>query len=153
MQDSLCGLDCSACEYSLSCKGCGATHGRPFGGECIAAACCIEKRISRCRECTDTPCALKRRLIDEFNSLGISDMEKVTSLNYLKGSIINLEFTLPNGLKVKFWDDNAVYLGNLAAKKHSTRHYGLAADMNYLMVCECGMDLEPKIIIYKKWRR
>ena len=54
---------------------------------------------------------MKKQLIDEFNGLGIEDMEEVTSLNALSGYFINLEYKLPNGQDVKFWQDDKVNLG------------------------------------------
>ena len=47
---------------------------------------------------------LKDKLMVAFNELNIQDMEKVTDLNALKGSFINIEYSLPSGQIVKFWD-------------------------------------------------
>ena len=33
-------------------------------------------------------------------------MEEVKNLNALKGSFVNLEYLLPSGQAIKFWDDN-----------------------------------------------
>ena len=54
---------------------------------------------------------LKDALIEEFNSLGIEGLN-LTDLNLLSGSYINLEYTLPNGQKVKLLEDDKMYLGN-----------------------------------------
>ena len=62
-------------------------------------------------------------------------MEEVTSLNALKGSFVNLEYTFPSGQTVKLFDDDKLYLGNQICKKGSNRCYGLAADENNLLVC------------------
>ena len=148
---SICGIDCTKCELNSACKGCAATHGKPFGGECIVANCCRGKGHECCGKCSDTTCNLKKQLIAEFNALGIQDMEEITDLNGLLGSIVNLEYILPSGQKIKFWDDNKIYLGNQLPKKNSNRCYGLAADENYLLVCECdpnGSDAE--IVSLKK---
>ena len=58
--DSRCGLICNGCEYveSHSCKGCVATNGHPFHGECPVATCCQEKGHTHCGECAEIPCAL-----------------------------------------------------------------------------------------------
>ena len=56
--------------------------------------------------------ALKKQLIKEINDHHIECMPKVEKLNSLVGSYVNLEFSLPNGMKVKFLDDNTNYLGN-----------------------------------------
>ena len=78
-------------------------------------------------------------------------MEEVTDLNALLGSYINLEYTLPNGQAIKLWKDEKIYLGNQLCKKNSNRCYGLAADENYLLVCESGYDgSDAEIIVYKK---
>jgi len=82
----------------------------------------------------------------------ISDMEEVTELNALRGSFANIEYVLPNGQLVKFWDDNRIYLGNQLHKKGSDKYYGIIADEKYLMVCEYndyGSDAE--IIVFKQW--
>ncbi len=152
MNISICGLDCGNCELKDSCKGCSETNGRPFGGKCIIAQCCKNGESEHCRgKCFDGKCRLKKQLIEEFNSLGIEDMEEVTDLNALKGSYINLEYTLPGGQTVKFWDDSRVYLGNQICKKNSSRCYGLTADENYLLVCEYGDGgCDAEIIVYKK---
>ena len=44
----------------------------------------------------------KKRLIEEFNAPGISNMPTVTTLCQLRGAYVNLEYTLPNGEKVKY---------------------------------------------------
>ncbi len=149
MKESICGLNCENCELRESCGGCGETNGHPFGDECVIALCCAGKNQSYCRECP--VCSLKSEIIAEFNALGIEDMPEVTDLNSLKGSYINLEYTLPGGQKIKFWDDDKSYLGNQLEKKNSDRCYGITADENFLLVCEYdenGTDAE--IVVYKK---
>ena len=56
--DSRCGLICDGCEYveSQNCKGCIASNGHPFHGECPVAACCQNKGHMHCGECTEFPC-------------------------------------------------------------------------------------------------
>ncbi|MDE6595223.1 MAG: DUF3795 domain-containing protein [Oscillospiraceae bacterium] len=145
---SVCGLDCSKCEWNNNCKGCEA-----IGGKCMIAACCKSRGKERCGSffASDGSCGMKKQLIAEFNELGIEDMEEVTDLNALSGSFINLEYRLPNGIEVKFWQDDRVYLGNQICKKGSDRCYGLAADEKYLMVCEYGMNgSEAEIVVFKR---
>lgn len=80
-------------------------------------------------------------------------MEEVTGLNALHGAYINLQYSLPSGQKIKFWDDDRIYLGNQICKKNSNRCYGLTADENYLLVCEYGDNgSDAEIIVYKKRR-
>jgi len=94
----------------------------------------------------------KNQLIDEFNALHIDGLPTVESLNVLSGSFINLEYTLDNGRKVKFLDDNATYLGNqFACAFGGDRCFGIAANMQFLLVCtyeENGTN--PELVIYKK---
>ncbi len=94
----------------------------------------------------------KNRLIDEFNALNIEGLPKVESLNVLSGSFINLEYTLQSGEKVKFLNDNSTYLGNqLACEFGGDRCFGIAANMEFLLVCtyeETGEN--PELVIYKK---
>lgn len=94
----------------------------------------------------------KQQLIDEFNALNIEGLPKVESLNVLSGSFINLEYTLPNGLKAKLLDDNATYLGNqLACAFGGDRCFGIAANMQFLLVCTYEENGEnPELVMYKK---
>lgn len=142
---TICGIDCGGCSFKDNCKGCLETDGHPFGGECIAAECYKsggEKSFI----------AYRNRLIDEFNSLGITDMPKITTLCQLSGAYVNLEYTFPSGEKIKLLDDTKIYLGYQVEKPNSDRCYGLVADNSYLLVCEYGCEgADPEIIIYKKW--
>lgn len=93
---------------------------------------------------------LKPVLIEKFNSLGIKGLH-LSDLNLLSGSYINLEYTLPNGQKVKLLEDDKMYLGNEIEIEGKERCYGVAADENYLLVCEYGCNgSDPEIIVYKK---
>lgn len=151
MIDSICGTDCTGCSLKSACGGCVKTNGQPFDGECVVAVCCRNNGHKRCADCPDTPCELKEQLIAEFNALGIKDMAEVTSLNQLKGSFINLTYTLSNGQTVKLLNDEKIYLGNQICKKDSSRCYGLAADADCLLVCEYGDGgSDAEIIVYKK---
>jgi hypothetical protein len=150
---SLCGINCTECELKDTCGGCAATNGRPFGGECVIAECCLKKGNECCGKCSDAACRLKEQLISEFNALGIEDMEEITDLNALKGSFVNLEYTLPGGQVIQFWDDDRIYLGNQICKKNSDRYYGLTADENHLLVCEYGIGgSDAEIVVYKRRR-
>ena len=151
MSKSICGLDCAQCELKETCGGCAATGGRPFGGSCMIAACCLNNGHEHCGKCSDASCRLKKELIAEFNALGIEDMEEVTNLNALSGSFVNLAYTLPSGQSIKFWDDNRIYLGNQIRKKNSDRCYGLTADEGFLLVCEYGNGgSDAEIVVYKR---
>lgn len=152
---TICGLDCNECEARGSdyCKGgCAETNGRPYGGSCMIAVCCEDKKCENCGRSFEASCKLKEQLIAEFNALGIEDMEEVKNLNALHGAYIKGQYTLPGGQKIKFWDDDRVYLGNQICKKNSDRFYGLTADENYLLVCEYGEGYDSEIVVYKRWR-
>ena len=94
----------------------------------------------------------KKKLIDEINDLHIEGMPKVEKLNALVGGYVNLEYTLPNGSKVKFLEDGATYLGNqLECEFGGERCFGIAANMDFILICTYGADGEdPELIIYKK---
>ena len=143
---SLCGIDCcSKCSHKNTCGGCIQTDGRPFDGRgwCIAAE-CIKNHGQEAFS------ALKQTLIEEFNALGLPGL-LVSDLNLLNGFYINLEYQLLNGQAVKLLVDENIYLGNQIEKPGSDRCYGLAADEQYLLVCEYGCNgTNPEIILYKK---
>ena len=94
----------------------------------------------------------KQQLIDEFNALKIEGLPKVESLNVLSGRFINLEYTLQNGENVKFLDDSSTYLGNqLACEFGGDRCFGIAANMQFLLVCTYEENGEnPELVVYKK---
>lgn len=150
MGKTFCKIDCQACAYRDSCRGCEATDGHPFGSACVIASCCLGqgKRESGC-DCG--ACSVKERLIAEFNALGIEDMEEVKDLHALKGSFVNLEYRLPSGQSIRFWDDDKIYLGNQLCKKGSDRCYGLAADEEHLLVSQYGEGgSDAEIVVYKR---
>ena len=147
-----CGLDCGQCPAVDNCPGCAATGGKPYGGTCVLGECCKAGGCKAPGGCFSRSCSLKEELIQEFNALQIPGMEIVTDLNALPGSYINLEYTLPSGQKVKFWEDNRVYLVNQLCKHDgSGRCFGLTADENWLLVCEYGDNgSDPEIVAYQR---
>lgn len=94
----------------------------------------------------------KKQIINEFNELHIEGMPEVKSINALVGNFINLEYRLPNGKNVKFLNDNATYLGTqLEYEFGEGRCFGLAANMDFLLVCTYEENGEnPELIVYKK---
>ncbi len=94
----------------------------------------------------------KRKLIDEINALNVEGMPKVEKLNALVGGYINLKYLLPNGMSVKFLDDNATYLGNqLECEFGGNRCFGIAANMDFILICTYEENGEnPELVIYKK---
>lgn len=150
MSKSVCGLDCAGCSMKDSCCGCVATGGKPFGGECMVAKCC-SKKTADCGDFSKNICQLKQKLVAEFNALGIKDMPIVADLYALVGGFVNLEYRLPGGETVKFWDDKRIYLGNQLEKIGTNRCYGLTADENYLLVCEYGENGgDAEIVVFKR---
>lgn len=95
---------------------------------------------------------LKQELINEFNELGIEDMEQVTDLNELTGEFVNLEYEFPSGEIVKIWENDKIYFGNQLCKiGDEERCYGLVADEKHLFVCEYGEDgVDAEVVVYKR---
>ena len=94
----------------------------------------------------------KKQLVEEINALNIDGMPKLEKLNALVGGYINMEYRLPNGKTVKFLDDGATYLGNqLECEFDESVCFGIAANMDFILVCSYGENGEnPELIIYKK---
>lgn len=142
---SICGIDCTTCPLSAGCRGCLETGGRPFGGTCVTAECCQrggETALAR----------FKEKLLAAFHALNIPELEEASDLYALKGSFINIEYTLPSGQAVKLWDDDRIYLGNQLHKAGSDRCYGIAADETHLMVSEYGENgADAEIVVFKRW--
>ncbi len=133
-----CGENCcKKCDRLLECGGCERCQGHPFGGSCVA---------ERSKDFPD----LKRQLIDEINAFGIEGLA-VADLNLLHGSYINLPFPLANGSTVQFLKDDDIYLGNQVEQADSDRCYGVAANEDFILVCEYGCNgSDPEIVLYKR---
>lgn len=144
MTRSICGIDCTKCELGRGCRGCASTGGRPFGAECVVALCL--------KDGENALYACKKDLIAAFHALPLEELKALAGLHALKGSFINLEYSLPGGQRVKFWDDRKIYLGNQLCQKGGG-YYGLIADEKYLMVSQyrgCGSDAE--VLVFQRWR-
>ena len=144
---SICGCDCEECELykGKKCKGCAKTNGCPFGKKCWIAD-YIEIGNKKSFD------EFKKQLISEFNSLNIDGLKRVSELYALHGNFVNLEYSLPNGKKVKFLNDDEVYLGNqIECEFDKTICFGLVANMNFILVCQYSEGgNNPELIIYKK---
>ena len=94
----------------------------------------------------------KQKIIEEINTLlCIEGLPKVKDLNVLSGSFINLEYTLPNGKIVKFLNDKATYLGSQLESEFGGRCFGIAANMDFILICNYEENGEnPELVIYKK---
>ena len=96
--------------------------------------------------------AFKQKLIDEINALHIEGMPKLEKLNALVGSYVNLEYPLPSGIKAKFLNDGATYLGNqLEPEFGGDRCFGVLANMDFILICTYGCDgADPELLLFKK---
>lgn len=94
----------------------------------------------------------KEQLIREINDLHIEGMPKVEKLNALVGKYVNLEYRLPGGMKAKFLDDGATYLGNqLPSEIVDDLCFGVLANMDFILICTYEKDGEnPELLVYKK---
>ncbi|MBQ2310993.1 MAG: helix-turn-helix domain-containing protein [Firmicutes bacterium] len=94
----------------------------------------------------------KKQLIDEINDLHVEGMPKLESLNALVGSYVNLEYPLPNGMRVKFLNDGTTYLGNqLESVLGGDRCFGVLANMDFILICTYGCGgADPELVLYKK---
>lgn len=150
MKKSICGADCDNCGYGKNngCKGCFESNGCPFGKPCFVANYIKMGGVENFN-------LFKKQLISEFNELNIPGMPKINDLFPLNGAFVNLEYPMPNGKTVKFLDDKAIYLGNQVECEFNdgelVKCYGLVAGMDFLLVCEYGINCsDPEIVLYKK---
>ena len=109
---SLCGADCANCQWNSTCPGCSDE-------KCFIAR-YIKKDGKEAYE------EFKQDLINEFNALDIPGMPKIDELYALVGNFVNLEYPLHSGQKVKFLDNNSMYLGNqVECELRKGRCYGM----------------------------
>ena len=96
--------------------------------------------------------AFKQKLIAEINDLHIEGMPKLTKLNALIGSYVNLAYPLPSGLSVKFLNDQTTYLGNqLESEFDGERCFGVLANMDFILICTYAAEgADPEFVLYKK---
>lgn len=144
---SICGIDCNKCELKNKCKGCIETNGHPWDGDCVLAQFCYDKNGNTEKNIK----FYKEQLIKEFNDLEIKNMPEIQELYALNGLLVNIEYKLSNGEKIKLLKDNNIYLGNQLPKKDGSGYYGIIADNNYLIVSEYEENgNNATIVIYKK---
>ena len=96
--------------------------------------------------------AFKQKLIEEINDLHVEGLPKVEKLNALVGEYVNLEYRLPNGMKVKFLDDQTTYLGNqLESEFGGDRCFGVLANMDFILICTYEAEGDnPELVLYKR---
>ena len=88
---------------------------------------------------------LERRNIAYESCPGVSAM-------FGAAAALNLEYTLPNGTKVKFLDDQTTYLGNqLESEIIPDVCFGVLANMDFILICTYEQGgTNPELILYKK---
>ena len=96
--------------------------------------------------------AYRQQLIKEINELHIEGMPKVEKLNALVGSYVNLEYTLPNGSRIRFLKDETTYLGTqLKPEYGGDRWFGVLAGMDFILISTYEKDgTNPELLLYKK---
>ena len=148
--EAVCGASCSECEFfkKKKCMGCKKTNSCPFGKKCFIAKYIEIGGIESYEE-------IKKELIGEINTLKIPGMPKIHELYPLNGAFVNLEYLLPNKVRVKFLHDDEIYLGTQAKCEFNDgeikRCYGIVANTNFLLVCEYGENgSNPELLLYKQ---
>ena len=146
----ICGAECEGCPMLVNkkCEGCKKINGCPFGKKCFIAN-YIDVGGQEAYE------SFKKQLVDEINALNIEGMSKVTDLVPLNGVFVNMEYTLPNGTKVKYLHDDEIYLGtqveNIFNDKDLKTCFGIVANMNFILVCSYEENgVNPELLLYKK---
>ena len=145
--ESICGADCSICEYgkNAGCQGCKNTNGCPFGKQCFIAKIILEDGMEKYEE-------VQKQLLQEINSLCVEGMPEVTQLFPLNGAFINMDYPLPNGNTVPFLNNNEAYLGSqVVSQKNSQKCFGIAANLEFILVSEYSAGGEnPALILFKR---
>ena len=82
-------------------------------------------------------------------------MPYIQELYPLNGTLINLEYKLPNGNKVKYLNDNEIYLGNqlecLYNDSKIKKYFGIVINMSFIIISEYEENgTNPELILYKK---
>lgn len=145
LMNEICGTDCcEQCEFKdVVCAGCAETGGHPCGGTCAVAECIAKRGFGAMY-------VEEMNITKEVNALGFEGLE-IGEPNLLLGSYVNLEYTLPNGSRVKLLDDKRVYWADQVEIPGSERCYGVVADQNMLLVSTFNFDgSDPEILVYKK---
>ncbi len=96
--------------------------------------------------------AFRQQLVSEINALHIEGMPEVRKLIALVGKDVNLEYPLPGGMKARFLDDGATYMGTqLEPEFGGDRYFGVLAGLDFILVStyEKG-GANPELVLYKK---
>ena len=147
---SICGANCDVCDYykNNKCEGCRKTNGCPFGKKCW---------IAKYIEISDKNNfdLFKKQVMDEINLLKIDGMPELEDLYSLNGSFVNLEYTLPNGIKTKFLKDDEIYLGNqlqcIFNNDYIHKCFGIVLNMDFILICEYEENgMNPELLLFQK---
>lgn len=143
--NTYCGANCECCQSKAVCKGCTATCGSPFGGSCVAAEYIKSYGLEAYK-------SFKNRLTEEINTLlSAEGIPAAENLFELAGRYVNPEYPLPNGCKVKFLNDNNIYLGTQIESGASGIYYGVITDATFILICRYGGNgSDPDILLYRK---
>ena len=76
----------------------------------------------------------------------------IDEINALVGKYVNLEYRLPNGMNVRFLDDEKTYLRNqLECEFGGERYFGVLADMDFILISTYEAEgTNPELVMYKK---
>ena len=89
--------------------------------------------------------------MEQIRKLGIKEFEKISDLDLLDGSYLNLEVALPSGEKVKLLKDNKKYYANQAEIEGSDKCCGVAADDSFIAVYQYGCEgRDAELILLKR---
>ena len=141
--NSICGADCSVCNFNKGCNGCTATNGCPFGKQCFIAEYIRLGGTERFEE-------FKLTLIKEINGLHVPGLPEVTELFPLCGKYVNLPYRLPSGSNIKFLDNCKIYLGTqIACAFGIERCFGVVAGTDFILISEYGKQgTDPELVTY-----
>lgn len=143
--DTLCGASCEKCGLRSQCRGCTATCGRPFGGDCIAAS------IIR-TEGKAAYASFRQQLLEEVNALLKAEgFPPAAALFELWGGYVDLPYPLPSGASVPFLDESKIYLGCQIEVPGADFCCGVVADRDFILISrysENGAD--PMLLRFQR---
>ena len=136
--------NCKECPSFKECGGCENCNAKPFDSkeQCICARLINEQGFDGFQNTF-------KNIINSINELSIPNLH-VDDMNILPGSILNLEYPLPNEGTVKFLNDDKTYFAN-QIKIDGKRCYGVVSDATFLLVATYGHEgKDPILVLYKK---
>ena len=80
---SICGIDCDTCKVGKDqgCNGCKNIKGKVFWGACDLYACCDNKHLEHCGNCSDFPCGTLQEWAASENPERIDNLKKLNQTN------------------------------------------------------------------------